>query len=448
MQVRTGIATLAVAFLTVLLAPVWAQAAPTLVNIRIEGKSATLFEGPIWTEGHDVQASSDSEARPCDGINPLDPQNKTPGATPTAASVDAMSLIGETFDGQWYPGYHDYFITRWGPDREEEGMSWGVLVNNVFTDVGGCQYELGTDDEVLWAYNAFGHRPFLALFPAGDTSGIRPRTATAELNKPFEVEVLDYSDDAEDVPPTHPERTGSAPFEGADVSPVATSANGFERVETGSPATVTTNAQGKASITFTEPGWHRIKATAVNGEGEEGVIRSNRLDVCVPNVSETSCGEPPAEDIPRIPSRYAKEAKAEQHEETKEMGESDGGPNSGQPGTDGDSDGGSPGDASTTTTSTRKAANGSPIRLVVESISPARLLLKLTAAGAVTVRIARQPGKGHNRRWQNVKTIALKTSKPGLMKVKMPQLAAGRYRVSIALATGESVVRILTVQGR
>lgn len=471
MHARPGIATLAVAAnLAALLAPVWAQAAPTLVNVRIEGKSETLFEGPILTEGHDVQASSESEAHPCDGINPLDPQNKTPGPTPTAASVDAMSLIGETFDGEWYPGYHDYFITRWGPDREEEGMSWGVLVNNVFTNVGGCQYELGAGDEVLWAYNAFGHRPFLALFPAGSTSGNRPLTATAELNRPFEVEVLDYDDDAEDVPPADPERTGSTPFEGADVSPVATSAKGFEQVETESPATVTTNAHGKASITFTEPGWHRIKATAVNGKGEEDAIRSNRLDVCVPNAGETGCGEPPAEDALRIPSRYAEEAEAENHEETKEGGSNDGGSNDGGssdgssgddgsddgspngvlPGTDGNSDSGSPGGTATTTTaktSTGKAAYGSPTRLVAESVSPVRLLLKLTVAGTITVRIARRFDKDHDRRWRNVRTIVVKASKPGLVKVELPRLVAGRYRVSIALAAGESVVRTLTVPG-
>ncbi len=324
MCARTAIATLAVASLIAVLTASWAQAAPTLVNVRIEGKSETLFEGPIWTEGHYVQASSDSEARPCDGINPLDPQNETPGPTPTAASVDAMSLVGETFDGQWYPGYHDYFITRWGPNREEEGMSWGILVNNVFTNVGGCQYELSTGDEVLWAYNAFGHRPFLALFATGDTSGTRPLTATAELNKPFEVEVLDYSDDAEDVPPAHPERTGSAPFEGADVSPVVTTANGFERVETKSPATVTTDAQGRASITFTEPGWHRIKATAVDGKGEEAAIRSNRLDVCVPVEGESSCGTPPAEDQSRAVRRTSEEIEEEEaklQEETKRQEE-------------------------------------------------------------------------------------------------------------------------------
>jgi hypothetical protein len=317
---RTLITTLAVALLVTVTTAGVAQAAPTQVNVRIEGRSETLFEGPILTEGHEIEASSDTQERPCDGINPNDPENTTPGPTPTAASVDAMSLIGETFDGRWYGGYDDYFITRWGPDQEEQGMSWGVLVNNVFTDVGGCQYELRTDNEVLWAYNAFASKPFLALLPAtaGYTSGTRPLTATAELGKPFEVEVLDYSDDREDVPPATPERTGSSPYEGADVSPVQTSAKGFERVETADLETVTTNAEGKASIVFTTPGWHRIKATAVNTKGEESAIRSNRLDVCVPGAGASGCGEPPAEDRVRIPPHTAEEAKREEEAKRKE----------------------------------------------------------------------------------------------------------------------------------
>jgi hypothetical protein len=318
MRMRATIAALTVASLITIGAACEAQAAPTEVNVRIEGQSETLFEGPILTEGHDVEASSDTQERPCDGINPLDPQNKTAGPTPTAASVDAMSLVGETFDGQWYPGYRDYFITRWGPDREVEGMSWGILVNNVFTNVGGCQYQLSTGDEVLWTYNAFGHRPFLSLFSADGISGTRPLTASAELDKPFQVEVLDYSDDAEDVPPAHPERTGSSPFEGAEVSPVATSAQGFERVETESPSSVTTDAQGKASITFSEPGWHRIKATALGSGGGESVIRSNRLDVCVPAEGESGCGAAPAEDQARAVQRTAEEIEKEEeatHEE-------------------------------------------------------------------------------------------------------------------------------------
>jgi hypothetical protein len=78
---RACIATLIVASLIGILDVPAVQAAPTLVNVRIEGRSETLFEGPIWTEGHDVRASSDTQARACDGVNRLDPQNLAPGPT-------------------------------------------------------------------------------------------------------------------------------------------------------------------------------------------------------------------------------------------------------------------------------------------------------------------------------------------------------------------------------
>jgi hypothetical protein len=300
---RTVAAALLVASLTLFVTSV-AQAAPTQVNVRIEGKSETLFEGPVWTEGHDVKASSDTQARPCDGTN--NHQHATPGPTPTASSVDAMRVIGETFDAQWYgSSFDDYFLTRFGPDEQSfmEGAYWGILVNNVFTSVGGCQYELGPDNEVLWVYDAFKERPFLALLPvaAGYTSGLRPLTATAELGKPFEVEVIDYADDREDSPPSTPERTGSTPQPGAGVSSVHTAANGFEKIEADSSPTVVTDAQGRASITFATPGWHRIKATVVTPEGMEVAVRSNRLDVCVPPEGQSTCEEPPAEDQARTP---------------------------------------------------------------------------------------------------------------------------------------------------
>jgi hypothetical protein len=408
-----------------------AKAGPTEVNVRIEGRGGTLFEGPIVTEGHDIEASSDTQERSCDGINPNDPQNLTPGPTPTAASVDAMGLSGETFDGRWYGGYDDYFITRWGPDFEAEGMSWGVLVNNVYTEIGGCQYELSTGGEVLWAYDAFAGRPLLALLPvaAGYTSGTRPLTATAELGKPFVLEVLVYTKHEEAEPPDSPERTGSSPDEGADVSPVQTSAKGFEQIETESPETVKTNAEGEARITFTTPGWHRIKATAVNASGEEDAIRSNRMDVCVPAQGATGCGEPPAEDLVRTPPRYAGKI-TETHQQTEATGTIAGNPGETQSVPAG------PG----TTTPTARRASDPPGRLIVESVSAARVLLKFAAAGQGTVRIARQVGKGRHRRWRTVKTIAVKASRAERMEVKLPRLAAGRYRVSIDRDGGPTAV--------
>jgi hypothetical protein len=322
MRIRNFSATLCVAFSALLALTSAAEAAPTTVNVRVEGSTETLFEGPVSVTPHGVKATSDTAERSCDGINSLDPWNTTPEPTPTSSAVDAMSLIGETFDGQWYPGFDDYFIKRFGPDAEKGGKSWGILVNNTFTNVGGCQYQLDAGDEVLWAFNAFNFRPVLALFPtaANYASGPRPLTATATLGQPFEVEVASYDDDTEDVPPAHPERAGSSDFGGADVSPVTTDPiNGFEKVDVEDPATVVSNSAGKASITFTTPGWHRIKAT-VPGASEEKAIRSNRLDVCVegsggePLEGATECGELPAADQVRVPQATIEAPAREQKE--------------------------------------------------------------------------------------------------------------------------------------
>lgn len=317
---RKSIATIFVAILSSLSSVLFvapATAAQTVVNVRVEGRAETLFEGPVAVEPDGVRASSDTTARRCNGINPLDPENVAPAPTPTAATADALGLIGETFDGQWYPGFNDYFITRWGPDAQSPGESayWGILVNDTFTNVGGCQYQLDAGDEVLWAYDAFKGRPDLALLPAaaGYTAGPRPLTATAGLNEPIAVEVLAYEDDEENRPPAAPGRAGSSPFAGAQVAPVLTTAEGFERVNLKSPETKTSNGEGKATFTFAEPGWHRIKAT-IAGSGAEGAIRSNRLDVCVTGgvptkalEGATSCNELPAADRVRVAPRIAGE---------------------------------------------------------------------------------------------------------------------------------------------
>jgi hypothetical protein len=308
MSLRHLLATLCVVISLLLLLAASAAASPITVNVRIEGAHETLFEGPLAVEPHGVHASSDTEPglRPCDGINTLDPGNTVPAPTPTSSSADAMALIGETFDGKWFSGFNDYFITRFGPDREAEGKSWGILVNNTFTSVGGCQYQLSEGDEVLWIFNAFNGRPDLALFPEEDTSGDRPLTATATLGQPFRVEVVEFEDRQEGNPSEHPGRAGSVPHAGADVSPVTTSSKGFERVETADPATVVTDAEGKGQIVFTTPGWHRIKAT-VPGAGEEEAFRSNRLDVCVPAAGQSGCGALPAEDLVRVPPSVGEE---------------------------------------------------------------------------------------------------------------------------------------------
>jgi hypothetical protein len=309
----------AASLLIVVAAPV-VQAAPTNVNVRIEGREETLFEKTIPVEVHKIKASSDSEERSCDGINELDPENSVPRVTPTLASAEAMSSIGESFDGQWYTGFGDYFITRWGPDEQDNasGAYWGVLVNEVYTSVGGCQYQLNENDEVLWIWDAFKGRPTLALYPeeAHYSAGPRPLTAIAQPGRPFPIEVVSFPDGGEGIPGGSPSRAGSSPYGGAEVAPVTTNAKGFQRIDSASPRTVTTDSEGKATVVFTEPGIHRIKAT-VGAPGEEGtVVRSNRLDVCVP-AAFGDCGEvapaplrpavsPPLGPNPPAPARIGK----------------------------------------------------------------------------------------------------------------------------------------------
>jgi hypothetical protein len=298
-------ATLAVASLALTVAVAPAVAAPTAVNVRIEGRAETLFEGPVLTDGHNVKALGDTKApaagRRCNGLN--NHAHATAGPTPTAAAADAMSILGEGFDGDWYAEpFEDYFITQWGPDRQSSAAAeyWGLVVDNVFTSVGGCQYQLHEGDEVLWVYDAFGDRPRLLLYPGDYAGGPLRLTAEAQLGVPFEVEVDAWDGYNEGSPPGSPQRSTEV-FAGAEVAPVVETAKGFEEIDTASAAAETTGSDGRAAFTFATPGWYRLKATRFVA-GKETVIRSNRLDLCVPAIPAGGCGAPPADDQVRVPS--------------------------------------------------------------------------------------------------------------------------------------------------
>jgi hypothetical protein len=281
-----------------------AQAAPAEVSVRIEGKTETLFEGPVLTDGHNVKGITDTAAPPwgrrCNGLN--NGAHPTPGPTPTAAAVDAMAILDEGFDGDWYgsESFDDYFITQWGPESQDvgEGDYWGIAVNNAFTSVGGCQYQLDGGDEVLWVYDAFDGRPRLVLYPGGYSGGSVKLTAKATLGVPFEVTVVQWGHVCcTGSPPPSPTR-GTTPFEGAEVGPVVDTVRGFERIDT--TDAVETGPDGTTTVTFGSTGWHRIKATAITA-GNETVVRSNRLDVCVPPPPATECTPPRPDDLVREP---------------------------------------------------------------------------------------------------------------------------------------------------
>jgi len=260
-----------------------AQAAPKTVNVRVEGAGETLFEGPVRSEGHEIESSSETLMHPCDGTN--GGRHASPGATPTAATVDAMTLIGQEppFSGTWFGGLDDYLVEQWGPEVSEH---WGLLVDETFTAVGGCQIELEEGDRVLWAYDGTKSKGlhYLTLAAGSTPPGAAVPTATVALNTPLTVTVASYL--GEEGVHTTPQ-----PLAGAEVSPVSTNpVNDFQTVETASAETVTSEAAGRAVLKFTTPGWHRVKATA------SGALVSNRLDICVPAAGASDCGALPPDD--------------------------------------------------------------------------------------------------------------------------------------------------------
>jgi hypothetical protein len=262
------------------------SAGAATVDVRVEGATQTLFEGPVRSSGNPVRAASDSRQRHCDATN--NSQRPTPGASATGAAVEGLRTAGMDFDAKWFPGFDDYYINRFGADGEniDTYTFWGVLVDDAFTDVGGCQAQVVDGDRVLWAYDAFHSRGFLKLAVAGDTAATPTPTATVVTGQPLTVSVTR----------AYGEKSPAfAGLGGVTVAPVTTAANGVQSVQPTAPGAATTAPDGSADVIFATPGWHRVKADA----GAGGAIRSNRLDVCVVSAPGGTCGAAPADTAVR-----------------------------------------------------------------------------------------------------------------------------------------------------
>ncbi|MBF6621293.1 MAG: hypothetical protein ITG02_13825 [Patulibacter sp.] len=291
-SIAAGFGLAATTIIASLAAAATAPAAPSDQRIRIEGRSATLFEGPVRTDGHTIKAASDNRPRPCDGSA----SGGGPNATPTAAADDAMRLTGQTFDGRW-GSHQDYFVTRFGPDGQEPGSAayWGIVVNGIYTSVGGCQYRLKPGDQTLWLYDAFNAKPQLRLDGPGSigeaTAAVEggPSVApvqqvfTVGLAQPFPVSVQQSVSRGDVGAPG-----ARGPAAGVMVAPVVTDATGWQAVVRGGAGSVVTGPDGRATLSWDTPGWKRIKADG------DGFVRSNRLDVCV-----LPCGPAPADALAR-----------------------------------------------------------------------------------------------------------------------------------------------------
>jgi hypothetical protein len=241
-----------------------ALAAPITLNVRVEGPSSTIFEGPVTTDVHQVNAPDSSTGvvapRDCDGVHNGSPANPngyaSPAPTATSTLDDAAKQNGFTWDGTWYASLGDILVNNIGPEPPASGTYW-TFFDNWKSDPnnGGCADQVRGGDDLVWATWDFSG-PFLQL------TGTPTRVATGDM---FTVTV--YNQDG----------SGHAtPASGASVGGQ------------------TTDAQGHASFVYGSPGSYVLKAS------HAGAVRSNAQSVCVYVSGSGGCGTdaatPPSSD--------------------------------------------------------------------------------------------------------------------------------------------------------
>jgi hypothetical protein len=232
----------ALAVLLLMLSCGTALSAPVTVQLRVEGATSTIFEGPVTTDGHPVDGGDGTGFHPCDGTNLG--AYPGPGPTMTAALDDGVGRGG--WHGGWSADFQDFLIDTVGADSGTSFTSyWGSVLDYQPTPRGGCQMQVGSGADVLFALGDVYSQPLLQL--AGP--------ARARAGQPATVAVTNGKD--------------GTPAEGAEVGAAVT------------------GADGHASVTFAETGLVSLKAT------KAGSIRSNALRVCVSQSGTGDCGVPP-----------------------------------------------------------------------------------------------------------------------------------------------------------
>ncbi len=221
--------------------PSSAAAAPVTVNLRIEGLSSTIYEGPVTTDARTF-AKDAAGPQACDGTN--GGANPSPGPTMTSALEDGQAPGHYTWGGTWFAGFGDFGIDRIGPDASDNANSryWGYALNGKPTSLGGCQQQVVAGDEVLFAYDLFSKAHILRL----------TAPPAANVGAAVTVKVIDGQD--------------GTPVAGAEVAGQATTAD------------------GTASVVFGTTGIQSLKAARPDS------VRSNSVAVCVHAGDDGTCG--------------------------------------------------------------------------------------------------------------------------------------------------------------
>src|SRR6185437_15180829 len=137
-----------------------ASAAPTTVQLRVEGAASTIFEGPVTTDGKVITKGANSLA--CDGSSGNPPL--TPGPTMTSALDDGLTAAGIPWEATFF---NDFFVSSISGEANDTagGRYWGYALNDRAVQVGGCQQQVRSGDELLFAFDFFSSDPNLPSKP-------------------------------------------------------------------------------------------------------------------------------------------------------------------------------------------------------------------------------------------------------------------------------------------
>jgi hypothetical protein len=218
------------------LLPSAAAADPVTVDLRIEGPTRTLFEGPVTTDVREFRFTNESTGHRCDGTAALGGQSPTPAPTRGAVISRAAATAPFQLEGTWNDQFGASFATIAGESVGFDPATNRFLAeyeNDRFASLGACADTVQTGDDVLFAY--------------GDGS-----EALLELSGPPQA------DPGDSVALKVTNAATGAPIAGAIVAGQVTGADGTATV---GPLADVAHADFKAA--------------------RSGAIRSNRLRVCV-----------------------------------------------------------------------------------------------------------------------------------------------------------------------
>ncbi len=240
------------------LVPAGASAAPVTVDLRVEGRTRTLFEGRVTTDVRTFRFTDAPATYPCDAAGPAGSAT-APSPTRGGALVTAAEQAGFALTGTVGP-FGPTFAGVAGEDVGYDPATGGFLVefeNGEAAQFGSCNDPIAEGDEVVFAWGTGSERVLRLTAPA-----------TAAPGQAVTVRVTDAA-------------TGAG-VAGASVGGAITAADGT--------AAVTFGQRGPASLKAYKP----------------GAIRSNAATTCVTDGADGFCATStpvgPPVPVPQCPT--------------------------------------------------------------------------------------------------------------------------------------------------